>query len=73
MAWHPTLDDMERRPDRPWDRPRSRDNRDPETVLKIAQMGSGDCWCGNAEWAEAWHAGRIRGPHPRPAKTVPRQ
>ncbi len=65
MAWHPALDDMERRPDRPWDHPRSRDNRDPETVLKEGQMGGGECWCGNAKWAAAWHAGQVDGPHPR--------
>lgn len=72
MAWHPALDDMERRPDRPQDRLRPRDNRDPETVLKEGQMGSGDCWCGQ----EAWHnwPGKDEGkPHPRPAENVPRQ
>jgi hypothetical protein len=66
MARHPTLDDLESKPDGPQTRrPRPRDNRDPATVRKEGLMGSGNCWCDNAPWADAWHAGQDTGPHPR--------
>lgn len=67
MAWHPTLDDMERKPDGPREQRWSqfRDNRDPETVAKIGYMGGGNCWCGNKEAWHDWEGKADGAPHPR--------
>lgn len=66
MAWHPALDDMERRADDPWSRPQSqfRDNRDPETAAREGRMGSGDCWCGGPAGHD-WPGKADGTPHPR--------
>ena len=69
MSWHPTLDDMEHVPDRPWDHPSRRDNRVEET--RALAIGGPYCWCGHAEWAQAWHDGEIDGPHPRETRRQP--
>lgn len=69
MAWYPTLDDMERRPDGPATRRSSRDNREPST--RGLAIGSYLCWCGllpGHEWP-----GKADGlPHPGDASARPR-
>jgi hypothetical protein len=66
MAWHPTLDDIERRSDAPWTRPRRGGSPCAEGTgpLDMPLGRLGGCWCGEGidhDWP-----GRTDGePHPR--------
>jgi hypothetical protein len=61
MAWHPTLESIERRPDGPQTRPRPPGSKTPG--LKTLG-GQGGCWCGET-YGHDW-AGKADGaPHPR--------
>ncbi len=62
MSWHPTLDDIERRPDGPQTRPKIRDNREPST-RRMAPGGPG-CWCGETQGHD-WPGKDDGAPHPR--------
>jgi hypothetical protein len=65
MAWHPTLDSIEGRPDTPWTRPRRTGSPCAEGTgpLDMPLAGPG-CWCGEV-YGHYW-AGKADGaPHPR--------
>ena len=65
MAWHPTLSSIERKTDRPQDRPRPvTDTQRRETALE--PIGSGDCWCGQP-YRHGWPGKDAGAPHPRRA------
>lgn len=61
MAWHPTLDDIERMTQSPQ---RVRDNRDPSTLTANALGVPGRCWCGLPCYHD-WPGKAQGGPHPR--------
>ena len=64
MGWHPTLDDLDRRDDRPWTRPRRvTDTARRETRTPV--IGTFDvCWCGQARDHD-WPGKDSGQPHPR--------
>jgi len=67
MAWHPTLDDLERRSDAPWTRPRHREPVYAEGT-RPGDMAAGGCgcWCGEPQ-GHAWPGKANGAPHPREA------
>lgn len=65
MSRHLTLSEIEDRFDSPWTRPRPPTEAQRRESALTMPLGSGDCWCGEAE---AWHdwPGKDDGaPHPR--------
>jgi hypothetical protein len=64
MAWHPTLDNLESRPDRPWDRPRpvTGAQHRARTLVTIGVLR--ECWCGLPVNPD-WEGKADRAPHPR--------
>jgi len=67
MAWHPTLDDIERRPDGPLTRPRRRDPSYAEgTSPYDSALGAPGCWCGGP-YPHDWPGKGDGVPHPREA------
>jgi hypothetical protein len=64
MSWHPTLSSIERRTDRPQDRPRPvTDAQRAADALEV--IGSLDCcWCGK-ERLHDWPGKDAGEPHPR--------
>lgn len=67
MAWHPTLDDIERRSDAPWTRSRRDGSPCAEGTgpLDVA-LGGGGCWCGKP-FGHGWDGKADGAPHPRQA------
>lgn len=67
MSWHPTLDDIERRPDGPQTRPRRAGGAYAEGTgpLDTPLAGNG-CWCGEPKDHD-WPGKDDGAPHPREA------
>jgi hypothetical protein len=63
VTWHPTLDNMERKPDRPQDRPQPvTDTQRRENALGV--IGTWSCWCGQLR-PHDWPGKDAGVPHPR--------
>lgn len=63
MSWHPTLSSIERKPDRPQDRPRPvTDTQKREGALQV--IGTWCCWCGQERFHD-WPGKGDGVPHPR--------
>jgi hypothetical protein len=63
MTWHPTLDNLERKTDRPQDRPRPvTDTARREDALQV--IGTWFCWCGERR-PHDWLGKDDGRPHPR--------
>lgn len=64
MSWHPTLSSLERKADRPQDRPRPvTETQEREGNLKV--IGDfGRCWC-YREYQHDWPGKADGSPHPR--------
>jgi hypothetical protein len=67
VSWHPTLDDIERRPDGPQTRPRRGGTYAEGTGPLDLPLGRlGGCWCGEANGHD-WPGKADGAPHPREA------
>jgi hypothetical protein len=64
MSWHPTLSSIERKTDRPWDRPPPLTDTQRAEAAAPRWIGTWDCWCGQPR-PHDWPGKSAGQPHPR--------